>query len=62
MKKSTCYSCGKEIEVYDGYEPEYCCSGLKEQCGCMGEPINPLFCDDCEKKIYGLSLILDAQS
>lgn len=52
MKKWRCNLCRKEIEVYDEYEPKMCCSGLPEMCGCMGEPINPVFCDDCEEKVY----------
>lgn len=51
MKKCKCAACGIEIEVYDEYEPEYCCDG--RMCGCRGEPINPMFCDECEEKIFG---------
>ena len=51
MKKYNCAACGKEIEVYDEYEPEYCCDG--RECGCMGKPMNPMFCDECEEKIFG---------
>lgn len=53
MKAWVCDACGKGIEVPDDYEQERCCSGLREQCGCMGQPINPVFCDECEEKIYG---------
>lgn len=51
MKKWFCDGCGKEIEVYEEYEREYCCNGVG--CGCMGKHINPIFCDECIKKIYG---------
>lgn len=51
MKSFECYACRKEIQVEDDYEPEYCCSGAN--CGCMGSPINPVFCDECEEKIFG---------
>ena len=53
MKKWSCNGCGKEIEVEESYEPEMCCSGLREACGCMGLPTNPIFCDDCERKFFG---------
>ena len=53
MKPYQCDACHKDIEVYDEYEPEMCCSGLSEQCACMGLPINPIFCDECAEKIYG---------
>jgi len=55
MKKWNCDTCGKEIEVKDDYASEYCCSGLAEGCGCIGKPINPVFCDECEKKIFGMN-------
>jgi hypothetical protein len=51
MKPWNCITCGKEIEVEDDYEPQYCCSG--RDCTCMGQPINPVFCDECEIKIFG---------
>lgn len=51
MKEWRCNGCGKPIEVYDDYEPEFCCDG--RGCGCLGEVINPMFCDDCEEKVYG---------
>ena len=53
MKQWNCNACYKDIEVYDEYEPEMCCSGLREHCACMGQPINPVFCDECEEKIFG---------
>lgn len=56
MKASRCAACGTAIEVYDGYEEKRCCSGLSEMCGCMGQPINPMFCDSCEEKIFGKSM------
>ena len=54
MKTIQCVTCHKDIEVDDEYEPEYCCSGLSNQCGCMGLPINPVFCDECAEKIFGV--------
>jgi hypothetical protein len=48
MKPWRCGDCNKEIQVYDEYEPEYCCDG--RECGCMGRETNPLFCDECEEK------------
>lgn len=54
MKLWKCEACGKEIEVPEEYDPEYCCHGrMEDACGCMGRPINPMFCDDCEVKIFG---------
>ncbi|MDD2470165.1 MAG: hypothetical protein PHI22_04485 [Bacilli bacterium] len=53
MKKFECMACGKEIEVDEDYEPEYCCEVLSNACYCMGKPINPVFCDKCEEKIFG---------
>jgi hypothetical protein len=50
MKKWNCDACGKEIEVYDEFEPEMCCDGRER--GCMGKPINPMFCDECEEKFF----------
>lgn len=46
MKKHNCDLCHKTILVYDEYEPEFCCDG--RECGCMGDRINPVFCDECE--------------
>lgn len=51
MKKWNCDSCGNEIKVLDSYEPEFCCDG--RECGCYGRPINQMFCDDCERIIWG---------
>ncbi len=42
-----CSSCS---EKYFGVEPEYCCSG--RDCGCMGRPIEPDYCDKCLEKLY----------
>ena len=53
MKKWQCNGCGKEIEVEESYEPEMCCRGLRDGCGCMGLPTNPVFCDECEIKYFG---------
>ncbi|HEY8890232.1 MAG TPA: hypothetical protein VIM70_08235 [Clostridium sp.] len=51
MKKWSCSACGREIEVYDDYEEEYCCDGM--WCGCQGREINPVFCNECEEMIHG---------
>jgi len=51
MKDWKCDGCHCDTSVDDDFEYEFCCSGLREQCGCMGMPINPVFCDDCEKEI-----------
>lgn len=49
MKKHNCDICHKTILVYDEYEPKFCCAGRTEdEYGCMGAPINPVFCDECE--------------
>ena len=55
MKNVNCPLCGKlaEFKVEDDYEVEYCCSGLSEQCGCGGFPINPVFCNECDEKLFG---------
>ena len=52
IKKWECDSCHIEIEVEDDYEPIFCCSGLPNQCGCMGKPTKPVFCDECEEEIF----------
>lgn len=42
-----CEICGEALD----YEPEFCCDGY--QCGCGGEPAEPLICEACaleEKK------------
>lgn len=60
MKKWKCDACGKDIEIYDGYEPEFCCAGRwEDHCICGGRPINPLFCDECEIKIFGEQISLN---
>lgn len=51
MKESQCQGCGKTIGIPADYEPEYCCNGY--ECGCMGLPINPMLCDECEEKHFG---------
>lgn len=51
MKEWKCITCGKDIEVEDDYEYEFCCEG--RDCNCKGLPINPAFCDECENKIFG---------
>ena len=52
MKKWSCNVCGKEIEVEESYEPEMCCSGLREACGCMGQPTKKYWIED----IYGIDI------
>ncbi|NRD80331.1 hypothetical protein HPT25_23700 [Bacillus sp. BRMEA1] len=46
-----CDSCFTSIRVKRNYKPEHCCNGF--ECGCYGMPINPVFCDKCEQKIFG---------
>jgi hypothetical protein len=53
MKDWKCDGCHCDTSVEDDFEYEFCCSGLREQCGCMGMPTNPVFCEECEKKITG---------
>lgn len=50
-KEWVCSGCGINILVDDDYEYKHCCSGAREQCGCMGRETNPVFCGVCEKKI-----------
>jgi hypothetical protein len=49
MKKDNCHSCRCEIDVLESYKPEFCCDSY--DCGCLGMSVNPIFCDECEKKI-----------
>lgn len=51
MKHWLCDGCGDFIKVTKDYEPEICCGGF--ECACYGRPINPVFCDSCEERIYG---------
>lgn len=46
MSKHYCWKC----KVNEIPEPEYCCSGLPNQCGCMGLPIDPPYCEECYKE------------
>ncbi len=56
LKQWKCEICSNKVEVEDNYEPEYCCrGGIHDSCGCGGYPINPVFCDKCEEKIFGNS-------
>jgi len=42
MATLNCMICGKEFE---GDEPKYCCQGtIRDACGCMGLPIDPIIC------------------
>lgn len=50
MKYLGCHVCGKQTEVDDDYEEEYCCQGLSEECYCCGAPVNPIFCNTCIDK------------
>ncbi len=50
VKPWDCSACGTGILVENDYEPEGCCSG--RECGCMGREINPVFCTDCENKLF----------
>lgn len=51
LKTHECITCRKELEVEDDYKEISCCSGL--DCGCRGMPVNPVFCSECEDKIFG---------
>ncbi|MDF2652745.1 MAG: hypothetical protein K0Q73_8550 [Paenibacillus sp.] len=53
MKNIRCDNrdCTEMVEVPSDYEQEFCCTG--HMCGCYGYPINPVFCDTCEEKIFG---------
>ena len=53
MKDWDCISCENGMtKVRDDFEYEFCCSGsMQSMCGCMGMPINPIFCNDCEQKL-----------
>lgn len=52
-KEWGCHGCGDEVvEVELSYQEEYCCSGAANQCGCMGAPTNPVFCDKCENQLF----------
>lgn len=50
-----CHGCGEnKVLVDDGYEEKFCCGGGRwDACGCMGRPINQVFCESCETKIFG---------
>lgn len=50
MKPWPCDTCGKSTEVQDSHQAQLCCDGY--MCGCHGMPINPVFCKDCEYKIF----------
>lgn len=50
-KEWPCDACGTMTTAPIDYEQEGCCSG--RECGCMGRHINPIFCDECTKKIFG---------
>lgn len=52
MKEWYCGKCRALIQVYEDYEPVYCCSGFPEGCYCHGDEMNPLFCDKCGREIY----------
>jgi hypothetical protein len=56
MKEEECAACReKMVEVEDSYEPEYCCGGgYYDACGCGGSPTNPVFCEECETRIFGV--------
>ena len=53
MKDWKCHACGCNTEVSDDYEAEYCCDGgFLSACGCLGKPTNPVFCSECESKMF----------
>ncbi len=48
--KLNCMVC---CEVFQGEEPQMCCSGYL--CGCMGLPTEPIICsEDCYNKLPGI--------
>lgn len=55
MKSMQCDSpnCREMVEVPDDFKYEFCCLyvSMENPCGCMGWPINPVFCDACESKL-----------
>lgn len=54
-KKCECYGCHDKMVLVDkDYEERFCCDGgFMSECVCGGQPINPVFCDACEIKIFG---------
>jgi len=52
-----CIKCLKEKDnsQFSNYEPEYCCefntNWQENPCGCMGYPINPPICNECEEEL-----------
>ena len=56
MKDWKCDACGCHTTVEDDYETEYCCGGgFWDYCGCRWKPTNPVLCDECEAKIFGVA-------
>lgn len=53
MLHKCCY-CDNLVEVEDDYKPIYCCYG--RDCGCMGAPVNTVFCDECDKKAFEMEI------
>lgn len=51
MKIFKCERCSIDIEMPDDYERPMCCDGY--MCGCMGQPIEPLLCTECEEAVFG---------
>jgi len=49
VKTWNCDVCDKEMQVLDNYKAEICCNSF--DCGCNGQVINPVICDDCQKLI-----------
>lgn len=45
MEKHYCFECG----VNEIPEPVTCCSG--HECGCMGQPTEPPYCQECWNKL-----------
>jgi len=47
INHETCDICNKPVI---GFEYEYCCNG--QDCGCMGQPLNPCICSkECNDAI-----------
>lgn len=57
MERVACSACHENyIVVDDDFEFKYCCSGASNQCGCMGGPVDPIFCEPCESKLFNKNL------
>ena len=44
MSDWVCMVCSTPLPA--DYDPQYCCAGASNECGCMGQPSNPPVCSD----------------